>query len=72
MNDTTTNDAVGSSWRRSSFCSSTTCIEVRADARGAVAVRDSKSESGPILRYSAEEWRAFVAGVKAGDFDDLC
>jgi hypothetical protein len=34
-----------------------------------VAVRDSKDPDGPKLAFSHADWRAFVAGVKAGEFD---
>jgi len=34
----------------------------------AVAVRDSKDPDGPRLLVAPDEWRAFVAGVKAGEF----
>jgi hypothetical protein len=58
----------GSGWRRSSRCGSSSCVEVaiRGDA---IAVRDSKRLDGPVLTYSREEWLAFVAGVKGGEFD---
>jgi len=36
---------------------------------GGVAVRDSKDPDGPILRFTAAEWAAFVEGVAAGEFD---
>ena len=26
-------------------------------------------QDGPVLRYTAAEWQAFIAGVKAGEFD---
>ena len=42
------------------------CIEV-ASLAGGIAVRDSKDPSGPILRFSADEWRTFLDGVKAGE-----
>jgi hypothetical protein len=32
---------------------------------------DSKHPDGPVLSYSREEFRAFVEGVRLGDFDDL-
>jgi uncharacterized protein DUF397 len=32
-------------------------------------VRHSKQPGGAILLYTAAEWRAFVAGAKAGEFD---
>jgi len=30
--------------------------------------RDSKDPSGPVLTFTKDEWDAFVAGVRAGDF----
>jgi hypothetical protein len=36
---------------------------------GGWAVRDSKNPGGPKLAFAADEWRAFTAGVKAGEFD---
>ncbi|MEO3840082.1 DUF397 domain-containing protein [Streptomyces sp. B22F1] len=37
-------------------------------ASGVVPVRDSKDPEGPALAFSAAGWRAFVAGVRAGEF----
>jgi hypothetical protein len=34
-----------------------------------IAVRDSKDLDGPVLTFNAEEWAAFVAGVRDGEFD---
>jgi hypothetical protein len=34
-------------------------------------VRDSKDPDGNVLIYSREEWTAFLAAAKAGEFDDL-
>ncbi|MEU1597273.1 DUF397 domain-containing protein [Streptomyces sp. NPDC005708] len=46
------------------------CVEVAVTADGGRAVRDSKDQGkGPIHRYTHAEWAAFVAGVKAGEFD---
>jgi hypothetical protein len=61
-------------WRKSSFSNGEggACVEVADLADGGRAVRDSKDRgAGPILSFTAEEWRAFVAGVKDGEFDDL-
>jgi hypothetical protein len=33
----------------------------------AVAVRYSKDPDGPKLVFTADEWRAFTAGIRAGD-----
>ena len=30
---------------------------------------DTKVADGPALHFTREEWTAFVAGVKAGEFD---
>jgi len=35
----------------------------------AVAVRHSKDPDGPKLVFTAEEWEAFTAGIRAGEFD---
>jgi len=57
-------------WRKASFCQSGECVEV-AQQDGAIVLRDSKEPGESVLRYTAEEWLAFVRGVKAGEFDDL-
>lgn len=44
------------------------CVETMA-YQGDILVRDSKDPTGPVLRFTRDEWDAFVAGVKAGEFD---
>jgi hypothetical protein len=56
-------------WVKSSF-SNASCVEVAAD-NGRVAVRDSKDPDGGTLLYTGAEWRAFLAGVRNGEFDHL-
>ena len=46
------------------------CVEL-APTDGMVAVRDSKDPDGPVLRYTAAEWHAFLDGAKKGEFDHL-
>lgn len=53
---------------RSSFCGSGACVEV-AHSGGDVLVRDSKHPGQPPLVFNREEWTAFLAGVRAGEFD---
>jgi hypothetical protein len=36
---------------------------------GLVRVRDSKDRDGGELTFNADEWDAFLRGVKAGEFD---
>lgn len=55
-------------WRKSTRCESGMCVEVGRDGRD-ILVRDGKNPDGPVLRFSAEEWRVFAAGMKAGEFD---
>jgi hypothetical protein len=57
-------------WRTSSFTDNGTCVEVADLPDGARLVRDTKlGEASPVLRYTAAEWQAFIAGVKVGEFD---
>jgi Domain of unknown function (DUF397) len=43
-------------------------VEV-ARVDGGYAIRDSKDPDGPVLFFTPPEWRAFVSGIAAGDFD---
>jgi hypothetical protein len=57
-------------YKISSFCNMGGCVEVGQLAGGSVAVRDSKDpERRASLVFTVEEWSAFVAGVKNGEFD---
>ena len=58
-------DLSGARWRRSSFSGGggSNCVEV-ADARHAIAVRDSKDALGPVLFVGQDAWRQFAARVK--------
>jgi hypothetical protein len=59
-------------FRISSFCSAGGCVEVGRSLDGSITVRDSKdAERRSSLVFSAAEWSAFVAGVKAGEFDPM-
>ena len=55
-------------FRISSYCSHGGCVEVGRTPEGAVLVRDTKDRVQQ-LAFTDEEWTAFVAGVKAGEFD---
>lgn len=66
-------DLSGAQWRKSSFSGnqgdSSGCIEVAMLADGGVAIRDPKDHTLAPHVYTAREWEAFVAGVRAGEFD---
>ena len=44
------------------------CVAV-AHKNGAIGVRDSKDATRSTLVFSGPEWKAFVEGVKKGEFD---
>lgn len=44
------------------------CVSVAVKSHG-VAVRDTKDSSKTTLKFTRGEWKAFVKGVKAGEFD---
>jgi hypothetical protein len=47
------------------------CVEVSELEQGAVGVRNSRDREGPVLRFTPEEWRAFLGGVRQGEFDEF-
>ena len=60
----------GAEWRKSnrSGPDSHNSVEV-AFVDGAIAVRDSRNPTGPVLLFTQGEWDAFVEGAKDGEFD---
>lgn len=60
----------GAQWLRSNRGDggSGNCVEV-AFVDGAIAVRESDKPDGPVLLFTQQEWDAFVAGAKDGEFD---
>lgn len=62
-------DVADVAWVKSSFSHQNgACVEL-AEIPGGVAMRDSKDTDRPELRYTRAELAAFIAGVKAGEFD---
>ena len=60
----------GSSWIKSSLSfSNSNCVEVASLSGGGIGVRDSKDTEGPVLRFTPDEWNAFLGGVRNGEFD---
>lgn len=55
-------------WHKSLASGAGNCVEVKLDG-AAVGVRDSKDPGGAVLRFTAPEWTAFLAGVRNGEFD---
>lgn len=47
------------------------CVQVSDLPGGDVGVRNSNNPDGPVLRFTPDEWHAFVGGVRNGEFDDF-
>lgn len=64
-------DDTALAWRKSTFSNDNGggCVEFAQLPDGGVAIRDTKDRTRPALHYTAAEWTAFLAGVRAGEFD---
>ena len=59
-------DGFSARWQKSTrSMGAAQCVEVARLPGGDVAVRDSKDTGGPVLRFTASEWRAFISGLKS-------
>jgi hypothetical protein len=59
-----------SGWFKSSLSfSNGNCVEVANLSGGEIGVRDSKNPEGTVLRFTGDEWQAFIGGVRGGEFD---
>jgi len=47
------------------------CVEVASLPGGQIGVRNSRDREGPVLRFTPDEWQAFLGGVRNGEFDDF-
>jgi hypothetical protein len=62
-------------WKKSTASSANgSCVEASGLRQPGgdmlIGVRDTKQHGkGPVLKYTRAEWEAFIAGVKAGEFD---
>ena len=55
-------------YTKSSYSGKDGCVEVALLADG-VLLRDSKNTSNEPHHFTPHEWRAFLAGVRDGQFD---
>ncbi len=58
-------------WRTSSFSDRGNCVAVARIGDGCVGVRNSNHPDAGTLRFSPAMVRAWIDGVKAGEFDSL-
>jgi hypothetical protein len=63
-------ESSGATWRKSSRCGETFCVEV-AFVSDFALIRDSKSPEKGHLAFDANVWSSFTTEVKAGRFDRL-
>jgi Domain of unknown function (DUF397) len=65
-------EMAGSIWVKSSLSfANGNCVEVSDLSEGAIGVRNSRDREGPVLRFTRDEWYAFLGGVRKGEFDDF-
>ncbi|MEU5909404.1 DUF397 domain-containing protein [Micromonospora sp. NPDC047527] len=59
-------DLTGAVWRKSTRSGDNggNCVEVATNIPDAVAVRDSKDSTGPLLTFAAQAWTDFIAAAK--------
>lgn len=53
-------------FEKSSFCDAGVCAEVH---RGDTVLMRNNQNPDVVVEFDHDEWKAFVAGVKAGEFD---
>ncbi len=59
-------------WVKSSLSfSNSNCVEVADLPGGQIGVRHSKHTEGLVLRFTPDEWKAFLGGVRNGEFDSF-
>jgi hypothetical protein len=59
-------------WVKSSLSfSNGNCVEVASLPDGEIGVRNSRDVQGAVLRFTSDEWHAFLGGVRNGEFDSF-
>ena len=58
-------------WISSSKCNDGACVEVAFDPGSEAEYVGVRSSTMPdeVLWFSRDEWAAFIAGIRAGEFD---
>ena len=57
-------------WVKSSLSfSNGNCVEVASLPDDEIGVRNSRDAHGAVLRFTPDEWHAFLGGVRNGEFD---
>jgi len=45
------------------------CVEIASLPDGQIGVRNSRDAQGAVLRFTSDEWQAFIGGAHNGEFD---
>ena len=45
------------------------CVEIASLPDGQIGVRNSRDAEGAVLRFTSDEWQAFIGGAHNGEFD---
>jgi hypothetical protein len=57
-------------WMKSSLSyANGNCVEVAGLPGNQIGVRNSRDTGGAVLRFTPDEWHAFLGGVRNGEFD---
>jgi hypothetical protein len=60
----------GLKWVKSSLSfANGNCVEVASLPDGQIGVRNSRDAEGAVLRFTSDEWQAFIGGARNGEFD---
>ena len=63
----------GFNWVKSSLSfANGNCVEVASLPGGEIGIRNSRESEGAVLRFTSDEWHAFLGGVRNGEFDRFC
>ena len=62
-----TTDLSRAKWRMSSYSGTNgNCLEVAADSKARLLVRDTKDREGPVPSFWPRAWQQFAAQLKVG------
>jgi hypothetical protein len=60
----------GVKWVKSSLSfANGNCVEVASLPDDQIGVRNSRDAGGAVLRFTSDEWHAFIGGARNGEFD---
>jgi len=62
----------GLNWVKSSLSfANGNCVEVASLPGHTIGLRNSRDPEGPVLRFTPDEWHAFLGGARKGEFDSF-